>query len=56
MEASLPAEVFGHFADRIKGFAAGAGTVVVFEDQNAIEDLKKRQPVRLATLVQRTGR
>ncbi len=45
MESSLPAEAFAHFGDRIKGFAHGAGTVIVFEDQEAIEDLKKRQPV-----------
>lgn len=38
----VPADVFQTTVDKLKGFAAGAGTVLFFEDQNVIKGLQEQ--------------
>lgn len=40
----VPAEAFVQTEARIDSFRAGAGTVLIFEDQSVIEDLQKKFP------------
>jgi len=41
----VPAEAFGSTDAKMNGFAAGAGTVLFFEDQAVIEELRKKFPL-----------
>jgi len=40
----MPPERQGFITNRIQGFSAGAGSVLIFEDQEALEELGKQQP------------
>lgn len=42
LRAIVPADQFASTDARINGFAAGAGTVLFFEDQNVIADLQQK--------------
>ena len=48
LEAIVPAESFAPTAEKLAGFAAGAGTVLFFENRPAVEDLKVRFPTYAA--------
>lgn len=41
----VPADAFGQTEAKIESFASGAGTVLVYEDQNVIADLQKQYPL-----------
>lgn len=41
----VPADSFASTAAKMKSFAAGAGTVLFYEDQGAIKDLQERFPL-----------
>src|SRR5690625_826928 len=42
LRAIAPAENFAATEDKLRGFAAGAGTLLFFEDQQVVEALQKR--------------
>lgn len=44
LQAIVPAASFGPTEEKLAGFAAGAGTVLFFENRDAVEDLKRRFP------------
>lgn len=48
LEAIVPVESFAPTAEKLAGFAAGAGTVLFFENCPAVEDLKVRFPTYAA--------
>lgn len=48
LEAVVPAGSFAPTAEKLAGFAAGAGTVLFFENRPAVEDLKTRFPTYAA--------
>ena len=48
LEAVVPAGSFAPTAEKLAGFAAGAGTVLFFESRPAVEDLKARFPTYAA--------
>jgi len=41
----VPADAFGPTAEKMKAFAAGAGTVLFFEDQDVIKELQEKFPL-----------
>jgi uncharacterized protein len=43
-ESALPDEVYKQFEPKFKGFMAGYGTVLFFEEQDTIKDLQRRFP------------
>lgn len=46
----MPEDRQGYFDDNVKGFAAGAGSVLFFEDQNALEKLGEEHPTSKAAI------
>ncbi|MFC5446888.1 nitroreductase family protein [Paenibacillus aestuarii] len=44
----VPADSFGPTADRMKGFSAGSGTILFFEDQKVVETLQEQFPAYAA--------
>ena len=45
LKGIVPEDQFPATEGRIKGFAAGHGTVLFFEDENAVKDLQNRFPL-----------
>lgn len=43
-QQALPEEIYQQFEPKFQGFMAGYGTVLFFEEQDAIKDLQKRFP------------
>lgn len=48
LKALVPADKFGKTEEKLKGFAAGAGTILYFDDSTTTEKLKKAFPAYAA--------